>query len=215
MTEQDPSIKTLEKEIDWTSSIGVTIPVYDATVYQRMEKINPTLLDDGVLRIQLALKLFAIVTTEHDYKHVLKPAGVFTNDVKINSFIDLHPEIRWEDIMSIDHQVLIKSYAPRPDKIIVNGTLKLNVSYVLHLVLDGTVTEFTSNAPVNGAVINAMDKENREIIASTNTGSNGRYFFNNLSPGIYLIEALTDSHKPEQKISVIKTRDTVNFVLHQ
>lgn len=91
----------------------------------------------------------------------------------------------------------------------------MKINYVVHLVLDGTVTDFANNSPINGATVNVKDPESSEIKATANTGSNGRYFFNNLTPGIYLIEAHTDSHKPEQKVSVIKTRDTVNFVLHQ
>ncbi|MFA4886262.1 MAG: carboxypeptidase-like regulatory domain-containing protein, partial [Desulfotomaculaceae bacterium] len=79
----------------------------------------------------------------------------------------------------------------------------------------GSVTDFNNSSPINGATVNAKDMESGEIKATTNTGSNGRYFFNNLPPGIYLIEAHTDSHRPEQKVSVIKTKDTVNFVLHQ
>lgn len=140
---------------------------------------------------------------------------LFGDDVEINSFANLHAEISREDITSIEHQVVIKSYVPRPDKIIVSGTLKLKINYVVHLVLDGLVTEFLNGAPINGATINAMTLENHEIVASTNTGKNGRYFFINLPPGAYLIEALTDSHKPEQKVSVVKTRDKVNFVLHR
>lgn len=215
MAEQSPSIDVLEKDIDWSSSIGVTMTVSGVEVYQRVEKISPTLLDNGVLRIQAVLKLFAVVTSEQKEKHIFNPAKVFTNDVEINSYVNLHAEISREDITSIDHQVVIKTSVPRPDKIIVSGTLKLKINYIVHLVLDGAVTEFLNGAPINGATINARNLENQEIVASTNTGSNGRYFFNNLPSGVYLVEALTDSHKPEQKVSVIKTRDTVNFVLHK
>jgi len=215
VAEQSPSIDVLEKDIDWSSSIGVTMPVSGVEVHQRVEKINPTLLDNGVLRIQALLKLFAVVTTEQEQKHIFNPAKIFTHDVEINTFANLHAEISREDITSIEHQVVIKKYVPRPDKIIVNGTLKLKINYVFHLVLDGLVTEFSNGAPINGATINAATLENHEIVASTSTGKNGRYYFNNLPPGAYLIEALTDSHKPDQKVSMVKTRDTVNFVLHK
>ncbi|MCL6635571.1 MAG: carboxypeptidase-like regulatory domain-containing protein [Peptococcaceae bacterium] len=215
MAEQSPSIEVMEKDIVWSSSIGVTMPVSGAEVYQRVEKIDPALLDNGVLRIQALLKLFAVVTPVPEHKHIFKPAGVFTSDVEINSFINLHADISRQDITSIEHQVIIKNYVPRPDNIIVSGVLKLKISYVVHLVLDGTVTDFASGAPVNGATVNARSLENREIVASTSTGPGGRYFFNNLPPGVYLIEASTDTHRPDQKVSVIKTRDTVNFVLHK
>lgn len=215
MAEQSPSIDVLEKDIDWSSSIGVTMPVSGVEVHQRVEKITPTLLDNGVLKIQAILKLFAIVTTDQEQKHLFNPAKIFTHNVDINTFANLHAEISREDITSIEHQVVIKKYVPRPDKIIVSGTLKLKISYVFHLALDGLVTEFSNGAPINGATINAATLEKQEIVASTSTGKNGRYFFNNLPPGAYLIEALTDSHQPEQKVSLVKTRDTVNFVLHK
>lgn len=215
MAEQSPSIDVLEKDIDWSGSIGVTMPVSSVEVHQRVEKISHTLLDNGVLRIQIVLKLFAVVTTEQEQKHIFKPAKIFTNNMEINAFVNLHAEISREDITSIDHHVIIKSFVPRPDMIIVSGTLKLKVNYVVHLVLDGVVTDFSSGAPINGATINAMTLEKHEIVSSTSTGKNGSYYFNNLPPGAYLIEAITDSHKPERKVSVIKARDTVSFVLHK
>lgn len=215
MAEQSPFIEVLEKNIKWSSLVGITIPISGVKVYQRVEKLDPILLDNGILRILAVLKLFAVVTTEQEQKHLFKPAKVFTNDVKISSFINLHADISREDINSIDYQVNIKNYMPRPDKIIVSGTLKLRISYVIYLVLEGSVIDFSSCAPINGATVNARTLESHEIVASTNTDKNGRYFFSSLPPGTYLVEALTESHKPQQKVSVIKTRDTVDFVLHR
>lgn len=215
MTKQELLINSLEKEIGWTSSIGVTIPLSNAKVYHRVEKLKPDLLDNGFLRVQLILKLIAIVASKYDSEHVFKPSKVFTNDVEIVSFAELYEGISRNDITSIDNQVKIKNYFLRPDKIIVNGTVNLKISYVVHLGLDGVVTEFLSGAPVKGATVNARDIENNEIIATTKTNSSGRYFFKNLKPGIYLIEAHSESHKPEQKVSVVNARDTVNFSLHK
>lgn len=215
MADQSPSSDVLEKDIEWSGAIGVTVPVSDVQVYQRTENIDIKLMEDGILRIQAALKLFAMVSTGLDEKHIFNPAKVFTNDIEINSFIHMNPIISREDIISVDTDPVIKNYALRPDNIIINGTLKLKIKYVIHLVLDGVVLDFTNNSTINGATINVKDMESGEIKATTTTGSNGRYFFNKLPPGIYMVEALTDSHKPEQKVSVIKTRDTVNFVLHQ
>lgn len=215
MADQSPSNDVLEKDIDWSTTIGVTVPISDVQVFQRAENIDLKLTDNGILRIQASLKLFAMVSTGFDDKHIFNPAKVFTNDLDINSFIQLNSKISREDIISVDHELAIKNYAIRPDNIIINGTLKLKIKYVIHLVLDGIVVDFASNSSINGATINVKDLESGEITATATTGSNGRYFFNHLLPGIYLVEALTDKHKPEQKISVIKTRDTVNFVLHQ
>ncbi len=215
MAEQEPSIGRIDKEIDWSSSIGVPMPVSEVEVYQRVEKIEPSLLDTGVLRIQALIKLFALVSSSVDEKHVFNPAKVFTNEVEINSFITLNAKINREDILSIDHQAEVKNYAIRPGHIIISGTLKLSINYILQLVLDGTVTDFANNSPINGATVNVREIESGEIKATTNTGSNGRYFFNKLPPGIYQIEANTDTHILDKKISVIKTKDTVNFVLHQ
>lgn len=214
MADQSPSNDLLERDIDWSGTIGVTVPISDVQVFQRAENIDLKLTDDGILRIQASLKLFAMVSTELDEKHIFNPAKVFTNDIDISSFIHLNSKISREDIMSVDHELIIKNYALRPDNIIINGTLKLKIKYVIHLVLDGIVVDFASNSSINGATINVKDMESDEIKATATTGSNGRYFFNNLPPGIYLVEALTDKHKTEQKVSVIKTKDTVNFVLH-
>ena len=215
MAEQNPSMDIIEKDIEWSSSIGVTMPVSEVEVYQRVEKIEPSLMDNGDLRIEALLKLFAVVSSDLDQKHIFKPAKLFTNEVELTSFINFSSKISREDILSIDHQAVVKNYAIRPGHIIISGTLALKISYVVHMVLDGSVTDFNNSSPINGATVNAKDMESGEIKATTNTGSNGRYFFNNLPPGIYLIEAHTDSHRPEQKVSVIKTKDTVNFVLHQ
>jgi len=214
MAEQNAAINALKKEIGWTSSIGVTMPVSDAEVYQRVENVKPALLDNGILRVQLTLKLMAVIASAYDNGQVFKPAKVFTNHAEIVSFVSLYEGIKREDITSIDNRVVIKDYFFRPDKIIVNGTLNLKIKYLVHLVLEGLVTEFPGGTPVKGATVNARNPETNDIIAATKTGGNGKYFFKNLKPGIYLIEVHSEAHRPDQKISVVNTRDTVNFSLH-
>lgn len=215
MAEISPSTEIMEKDIDWTSSVVVNMPVSGVELYHRVEKVEPTLLANSTLRIQTHLKLFAIVTTVKEQKHIFNPSSIYTNDADINMFFNLNADIRREDIVSIDQQVLIKNHLLRPDKIIVTGTLKIKINYLIHPVLDGLVTYFSSGAPVGSATINVKKIDGSEILSTTTTGNNGRYYFNNLFPGIYLVEAFTDSLRPEQKVSVIKTRDSVNFVLHQ
>lgn len=215
MAEQNPTIEILEKETDWSSSIGVPMSISEAEVYQRIEKITPSLLDNGVLRIKAIIKLFAVISTDKEQKAIFNPARVFSNEVEVNSFVNLHAGIKKEDIISIEHRGEIKNYVLRPDNIIVKGTLKLKISYLVQLVLDGTVIDFSSRTPINGATLNVMSINQRELIASTSTGNNGKFSIKNLPPGIYLIEATTDSHKPDQKVGVIKNHDTVNFVLHR
>ena len=215
MSDHSPSNVVLERDIDWSGTIGVTVPVSDVQVYQRAENIDLKIINDGIIRVQAALKLFAMVTAGLDEKHIFNPAKIFTNVININSFIHLKSKIKREDIISVDYGLEIKNYAIRPDNIIISGTLKLEIKYLIHLVLDGVVIEFAGNNAINGATINVKDLESGEIKATVTTGSDGRYSFNNMPPGIYLVEAFTDSHKLEQKVSVMKTRDTVNFVLHQ
>ncbi len=215
MAEQNTITDVFEKDIDWSSTIGVTMPVSDVEVYQRVENIETTLLENGALRIEALLKLFALISSDLEDKHVFNPEKVFSKNLEISTFVNLHPEISREDILSIDHQVIIKNYVTRPDKILINGTLKLKISFMVHLVLDGTVTDFLSKAPINKATVNVRDLESKKIINSATTDNNGRYYFNNLPPGVYLVVAITDNHKPEDKVSVIKARDTVNFVLHK
>lgn len=215
IADQSPSNDVLERDIEWSGTIGLTMLISDVQVYQRTENIDLQIMDDGVLRIQAALKLFAMVSARLDEKHILNPAKVFTNDIDIISFIQLNSIISREDIISMDYVPIIKNYALRPDNIIINGILRLKIKYIVHLILDGVVLDFANNSSINGATVNVKDMESGEIRATATTGSNGRYLFNNLPPGIYLVEALTDSHKPEQKISVIKSRDTVDFVLHR
>ncbi|MFA4885931.1 MAG: hypothetical protein WC601_09190, partial [Desulfotomaculaceae bacterium] len=139
MAEQNPSMDIIEKDIEWSSSIGVTMPVSEVEVYQRVEKIEPSLMDNGDLRIEALLKLFAVVSSDLDQKHIFKPAKLFTNEVELTSFINFSSKISREDILSIDHQAVVKNYAIRPGHIIISGTLALKISYVVHMVLDGSV----------------------------------------------------------------------------
>jgi hypothetical protein len=213
--EQNNYIQTLEKSIDWTSLVGVNIPVSEVELYHRVERIEPTLLANGTLRVQTQLKLFAVVSNEKEQKHLFNPAKIYTNDMDINMFFNLNTDIRREDILSVDHQVLVKNYVPRPDKIIVSGTLTVTIRYMIHPVLEGSVKRFSNGTPVGGITINVRRINSEEIVSTTSTGANGKYYFNNLPPGVYLVEAFTNPDKPEQKVSVITTRDTVNFVLHQ
>ena len=215
MAEQSLSTQTLEKSIEWTSLVGVNMPVSGVELYHRVEKIEPALLANGTLRVQTHLKLFAVVTTEKDQKHIFNPSKIYSNDTDINMFFNLNADIKREDILSVEHQILIKNYVPRPDKIIVTGTLTMKINYLIHPVLEGSVTRFSNGAPVGGVTINVRKINGDEIVSTTNTGNNGRYYFNNLTPGVYLVEAFTDAHKPEQKVSVINNGDTVNFVLPQ
>ncbi len=215
MSDQNPTSELFEKDIDWSGIIGVTVPVSEVQVYQRAENIDLKVMDDGVLRIQAALKLFAMVAARLDEKHIFNPAQVFTNVINVNAFLHLKSRVTREDILSIDYDLITKNYAVRPDSIIISGTLRLRIKYIMHLVLEGVVLDFASNRVINGATVNVKDQSSGEIKASTTTGSDGRYFFNNLHPGIYLVEAFTDSHMPLQKVSVIKTWETVNFILHQ
>jgi hypothetical protein len=154
MADQSPSSDVLEKHIEWSGTIGVTMPVSDVQVYQRAENIDINLMEDGILRIQAALKLFAMVSTELDENHIFNPAKVFTNDIEINSFIHMNPIISREDIISVDTDLSIKNYALRPDNIIINGTFILKIKYIIHLVLDGVVLDFNKNTTINGATIN-------------------------------------------------------------
>jgi len=211
---QVTSTQSLEKTMDWTSLVGVNMPVSDVKLYHRVEKIEPTLLANGTLRVQTKLKLFAVVTSENEQQYLFNPGKIYTNDMDITMFFNLNADIKREDILSVEHQVLIKNYVPRPDKIVVFGTLTIKIYYVVHPILEGYVTRFSNGMPVGGITINVKKIDSEEIISTTNTGSDGKYFFNDLPPGVYMVEALTDSPKPQQKVSVINTRDTVNFVLH-
>lgn len=215
MAAHDISAQTSEKVMDWTSLIPVNMPVSGVELYHRVEKIVPALLENGTLRVQTQLKLFAVVATQKEQKHLFNPSKIYSNNMDINMFFNLNTDMRREDILSVDHQVLIKNYVPRPDKIIVSGTLTIIVGYILHPILEGSVTRFFNGEPVGGITINVRKIDSEEIISTTSTGNNGKYFFGDLPPGVYLVEALTDSIKPVQKISVIHTRDTVNFVLNK
>lgn len=211
MAEQSPSVEVKEKKVEWSCTIGVSMPVPSVEVYQRVEKVIPHLLENGVLRVETIIKLFAVANEEKGNN--LDRRRVFSKTVEINTYIELQSDIRREDITSIDHHVIIKNFSPRPDKINVVGTLKLKISYMAHLVLDGTVTSFLNGAPLAGATINIKKPEDSSLIATTSTGGNGRYFFKNLPSGIYLVEATGNDYEAEQKVSIVKNRDTVNFVL--
>lgn len=217
MDEQSIYTQSMEKAIDWTSLVGVNVPVSGLELYHRVEEIDPTLHANGILRVHVQLKIFAVVNTDKEQQHVFNPnpSKIYTNDMNINLFFNLNSDIKREDILAIEHQVLIKDYLTRPEKIIVNGTLTIKVNYIIHPVLDGFVTHFSNGAPVGGITINLRKVDSEEVLSTTNTGSNGKYYFTNFPPGVYMVEALTDDSKPQQKISVVNTRDTVNFVLHK
>jgi len=171
-------------------------------------------MENALLQVQILIKLFAIVSSKEENKDNISKSTVYTKDVEINTLIELNNEITKEDIVSLDHHVDIEKYHPRPDSIVVNGILKITITYRERLTLSGTVIDFLNKAPIAGATVNIKNWGGDDILASAKTNSKGLYSFNNLSPGVFLLEAVTEFHKPEQKISVIKNKDVVNFVLH-
>lgn len=213
-TEKEISTNKLEKVIKWTRSLDVTIPFSKVEMFQRVENMNTKIMQNCIMQIQIFLKLFVLITFPGENAINLNQNKVLTKEVEINSLINLDTEIAKEDIISIDHQVTIEKYFSRAERIIVNGTLKIIMIYKEHLLLSGKVTNFLTRTPIADAIINVKNLDNNEIIASTKTDRKGFYAFDYLSPGVYLLEALTESHKPEQKVSVIKNRDIVNFILH-
>ncbi|MDF9408490.1 MAG: hypothetical protein A4E52_00493 [Pelotomaculum sp. PtaB.Bin013] len=214
MKEQTLTTNNLVKLIKWTRSVDVTIPVSNVEIFQRVEKINTFLMENAILQVQIFIKLFALTSSKEENKANISKSTVFTKDVEINTLIELNNEITKEDIVSLDHQVNIEKYYPRPDSIVVNGTMKITITYIEHLTLSGTVINFLNRMPIAGATINIRNLDSDDILASAKTNSKGLYSFNNLPPGVFLLEAITEFHKPEQKISVIKNKDIVNFVLH-
>ncbi|OPY59611.1 MAG: Cna protein B-type domain protein [Pelotomaculum sp. PtaU1.Bin035] len=214
MTEQKTLTNTLEKVINWTRSVDITIPISKAEIFQRVENINTMFMENAIIQVQIFLKLFVLDSNTEENKYSFSQSTVFTKEVEINTLINLNTQIDQKDIISIDPQVTIGKYFCRSDRIVVNGTLKIILTYTEHLILSGNVLNFLNKTPIAGATINVRNLDNNDILASTKTDSKGLYSFDYLSPGVYLLEAITESHKPEQKISVIKTRDIVNFILH-
>lgn len=215
MEEQKLFTNTFEKEITWTRSVDVTIPVSNVKIYHRVERVNTLLMENAVLQVQIFLKLFALTPIDEGNRYSLNRSTVFTKEVEISTLIKLNNDITSEDIVSLEHQVIINSYYPRPDSIVVNGNLKIIISHIEHLSLEGSVINFLNKTPIAGATVNIKDYGSGETLASTQTDAKGFYHFNNLAPGVYLLEAFTESHKPEQKVSVVKSKDVVNFVLHK
>ena len=130
-------------------------------------------------------------------------------------FVKLPNLATFEDILSIRHQIETNSTRIRSGRVSASGVLALNVTYQSTASLNGTVTEFQHGKPLRGGQLALLGYDDGSVLATTTTGSDGKYVFYDVRPGTYRVEVTAADYETEVQVAVINFRDTVDFVLHR
>jgi len=202
------------KDINWYGSIGLPPGSENVNVLARVESIVPLLLDNSVLRIDVLVKMFAVIPENN------AAANAYVNkklvkDIETSSFIQLRNVSGFDKIVSIHHDITVDRISVRMERVSAVGTLSLKVTYLGHVMLEGMVSEFPKNEPIRDAVINVKDINDDRVIQTTTTGNDGKYYVKDLEPGTYRVVVAAEGFEGDEKVALVMLSDQVNFVLHR
>lgn len=216
MGRQNSVRQVVKKDFNWYGSVGTKIGVDSVEVLARVENIRTQLLENSVLRVDVAIRMFAIVPEKNGsiQNGAISKKSV-TKDIDTNYFIPLRRVEQFSDIVSIHHDIKVDSVSVRMGRVSVVGTLSLEVTYLGYVILEGMVTEFSHNAAVGGALVSIKEFNGQDVLFSTTTGRDGSYLFNEITPGTYLVTVEAEGYETAEQVAVVMLHDRVNFILHR
>lgn len=207
----------VKKDFSWYGSLAVPGEIMDPQVYARMQFLHTRLLEDSVLRVDAGIRIFVVGSVEEDVSQEVEKPGIrkVHKDVDTTTFIKLRNVDSMKDVMSIHHEVRVDKVSYRGDRVSVIGTISFRVVYLGPVILGGTVTEFPRGNPVNGATVKVKDMDSGKLLATTTTGPDGSYAFNDINPGAFTVEVEAEGFQKEERVAVVMLKDIVDFTLHK
>ena len=216
MAEDTAIRKIICKNINWSGVVTVPILGWRPNVYARVEKLVPSVAwQKNVLQIDMDIKLFAVDDEEQDIAENSDEKKIFTSQIQISGYVNLHHNMTIKDIQYINHNLIIEKSSNRPGQVYMKGIVELEICYIARATLKGAVKEFLTNSPIRGALVTLTELDKEETLFTATTGSEGKYIFNDIRAGTFRVVASADGYEAKDSIAVIMLHDKVDFVLHK
>ena len=218
MAEDNAIRKIISKNINWSGVVTVPLLGWKPNVYARVEKLVPSVSwQKNVLQLNVDIKLFAVQDEEKDQETVehSDEKKIFTNQLQIPGYVNMHHNMTIKDIQYINHNLIIEKTANRPGQVYVKGILELEIGYIARATLKGVVKQFLTNSPIRDALVTVLELDHEEPLFTATTGSEGKYYFNDIRAGTFRVVATADGYEAKDSIAVIMLHDKVDFVLHK
>lgn len=216
MAENERVRQEVSREVNWYASMTVPSTTMEVDVFARAESLKPHLLEEYVLRIDTQIRVFAVVRGKDQNRgKIFTDSNNSSTLVSMPVFVRLPNLAAFGDILSIRHQIELSNASVRSGRVSVSGLLNIIVNYQSTASLNGRVTEFQHGRPLRDSQLSLLNYDDRNVLTTTTTGSDGRYVFFDLKPGTYLVEVTATDYETEEQVAVVSFRDTVDFVLHR
>lgn len=218
MAEDNAIRKIISKNINWSGVVTVPVLGWRPNVYARVEKMVPLVAwQKNVLQVNLDIKLFAVDDEEKEHEIAEHSDGkkIYTNEIQISSYVNMHHNMTIKDIQYINHNLIIEKTANRPGQVYVKGIVELEIGYIARATLKGAVKEFLTNSPIRDALVTVRELEQGEPLFTATTGNEGKYHFNDIRAGTFRVVASAEGYEAKDSIAVVMLHDNVDFVLHK
>lgn len=215
MARESAMRQVTNKDFNWYGSLGVPIGVEQVNVVARVEKVRPVLLENSVLRVDVVIRMFTILPENGTQQEAGAIKKSIDKDIDLVFFVQLRHVKDFNNVVSVQHEIVVDKAIVRMGRVSVVGTLKLEVTYLGYVFLEGSVSGFPRNAPVLGALVTVKGVDNQEVLFSTTTGRDGGYIFRELSPGTYRVAVEAEGYRSIEQMAVVMLHDRVNFTLHR
>lgn len=215
MAKDSPMRQVAKKRFNWYGSVAVPTGVEQVNVVARAEKVRPVLLENSVLRVDVVIRMFIILPEKESSPGAEVARKSIDKDIELVSFVQLRHVQDFKNVVSVHHEIAVDRVSVRMGRVSVVGTLKLEVTYLGYVVLEGTVTGFPRHEPVPAAQVTVLDAGTGETLFSTTTTRDGGYVFRELPPGTYRVAVEADGYRSAEQMAVVMLHDRVNFTLHR
>jgi len=201
------------KDFNWYGSLGVPVGVDKVNVVARVEKVRPNLLENSVLRVDVLIRVFTILPEKGTQQGAVRKS--IEKDIDLVCFVQLRHVEDFKNVVSVQHEIIVEQVSLRMGRVSIVGTLKLEVTFLGYVILEGMVSGFPRNAPVPGALVTVKGADTQDVLFSTTTGRDGGYIFRELSPGTYRVAVEAEGYRSIEQMAVVMLHDRVNFTLHK
>ncbi|KJS71484.1 MAG: hypothetical protein JL56_14665 [Desulfotomaculum sp. BICA1-6] len=213
MARESAMRQVTNKDINWYGSMGVPTGINNVNVVARVEKVRPSLLENSLLRVDVVIRMFTILPENRTQQGAVQKS--IEKDIDLVCFVQLRHVEDFKNVVSVQHEIVVDKVSLRMGRVSIVGTLKLEVTYLGYVILEGLVSGFPRNAPVPGALVTVKDAQHQDVLFSTTTGRDGGYIFSELSPGTYRVAVEAEGYRSNEQMAVVMLHDRVNFTLHR